>query len=185
VFAVQWAQFVQHFASGRVPPVVAEITRQVQQSGQESQQLVKQPDLLRQLQEVAPSGRKEALMAYIHREAARILELSPLHQLDTQQGFFDMGMDSLMAVEFKSRLETDLGQLLPATLTFDYPNIEALSRYLLSKVGSVDGAVQTDDKIQKGAEARAGMVADIKQLSDDELAAFVDKELETLMRRDK
>jgi acyl carrier protein len=167
-----------------VPPVLAEITRPVQQSGQESQQLVKQPDLLRQLEEIAPSGRKEALLAYIHREAARILGLSPL-QLDSQQGFFDMGMDSLMAVEFKGRLETDLGQWLPATLTFDYPNIEALSRYLLSNVGSVDGAVQTDDKVRKDAEARAGMAADIKQLSEDELAGFVDKELETLIRRDK
>ena len=53
-----------------------------------------------------------------------------------------MGMDSLMAVEFKNRMTKSLGsalsQPLPSTLIFNYPNIEAISLYLLSDVLSLE-----------------------------------------------
>lgn len=35
-------------------------------------------------------------------------------------------MDSLMSVELRRRLEHGIGQVLPSTLTFNYPNIDAL-----------------------------------------------------------
>jgi hypothetical protein len=41
-----------------------------------------------------------------------------------------MGLDSLMSVELKSLLETSVGHPLPSTLTFNYPTIADLARYL-------------------------------------------------------
>jgi hypothetical protein len=43
-------------------------------------------------------------------------------------------MDSLMSVELKRRLERGFGTSLPATLTFNYPNIRALAGFLLSRL---------------------------------------------------
>ena len=48
----------------------------------------------------------------------------------TNTGLFDLGMDSLMAVELKRRLERGVGQPLPSTLTFNYPNVGALAGFL-------------------------------------------------------
>jgi acyl carrier protein len=54
-----------------------------------------------------------------------------------QQGFFEMGMDSLMAVELKNRLAKHLGMTLPNTLIFDYPNLHKLAHYSVSRLGSI------------------------------------------------
>src|SRR6185436_17805334 len=41
---------------------------------------------------------------------------------------------SLMALELRNRLQRNLGKPLPATLAFDYPNVEAVSRFLARDV---------------------------------------------------
>ena len=41
-----------------------------------------------------------------------------------------MGLDSLMAVEFRNRLVVSLKRQLTATLLFDYPNLGRLADYL-------------------------------------------------------
>jgi len=53
---------------------------------------------------------------------------------DVEQGFFELGMDSLTSLELKNRLQASLAVTLPATLIFDAPNIQALSRYLAQEV---------------------------------------------------
>ena len=50
------------------------------------------------------------------------------------QGFFEMGMDSLMAIELKKQLDAGLGYALPVTLAFKHPSIEAITSYLLNEV---------------------------------------------------
>ena len=47
-----------------------------------------------------------------------------------RQGFAEMGIDSLLAVEIRNRLAASLGLALPATLLFDHPEIERLARFL-------------------------------------------------------
>tara|TARA_R110002096_G_scaffold189337_1_gene369900 strand:- start:2298 stop:8939 length:6642 start_codon:yes stop_codon:yes gene_type:complete len=63
------------------------------------------------------------------------------------KGFFDMGLDSLMAVELKTKLEKRFGMSLPTTLTFNYPTIESLSEFMLGELfdGVDDDAVAPHD----------------------------------------
>ena len=42
----------------------------------------------------------------------------------------ELGMDSLMSVELRKRLESGVGRALPSTLTFNYPNVAALAGYI-------------------------------------------------------
>ncbi|MFZ4851286.1 MAG: type I polyketide synthase, partial [Caldilinea sp.] len=58
-----------------------------------------------------------------------VLDL-PSQTLDPQLGFAEMGLDSLMALELKRLLETDLALALPATVALEYPTVETLTRYL-------------------------------------------------------
>ena len=46
------------------------------------------------------------------------------------QGFFQMGMDSLMSVELRKKLEVLTGRSLPAMLTFKYPTPAAIVEFL-------------------------------------------------------
>jgi myxalamid-type polyketide synthase MxaC len=60
-------------------------------------------------------------------------------------GFFQMGLTSLMAIELHRRISARTGVELPGTIVFDYPNIESFARYL-------DGACTTPE----AADAHVG-----------------------------
>jgi acyl transferase domain-containing protein/aryl carrier-like protein len=63
-------------------------------------------------------------------EVAAILGAAP-GDVERRTGFFDAGMDSLMAVELSKRLKARLERPLPATVAFDHPNVEVLTDWLL------------------------------------------------------
>ncbi len=46
--------------------------------------------------------------------------------LPLDQGLFELGVDSLAALDLRTQLEQLLGQSLPATLIFEYPTVAAL-----------------------------------------------------------
>ena len=58
-------------------------------------------------------------------------------EIREEAGFFDLGMDSLMAVELRRRLEQAVGKELPATLAMDYPRLVDVADYLLGDVLSI------------------------------------------------
>ena len=58
-----------------------------------------------------------------------VLRLPPA-TVDSRQPFGSLGLDSLMALELRNRLEIALERSLPASLAWNYPTIEALTRHL-------------------------------------------------------
>ncbi|HLK62418.1 MAG TPA: amino acid adenylation domain-containing protein [Bryobacteraceae bacterium] len=76
----------------------------------------------------APKSRQE-LAQWLREETAQVLGLgATLPECD--RGFFELGMDSLLTVEFRTRLERALERPLPVTLVFDHPTIADLVNYL-------------------------------------------------------
>ena len=53
------------------------------------------------------------------------------------QPLMDAGLDSLGAVELRTTLASRFAMDLPATLTFDYPTVRALSQYLVENLTPV------------------------------------------------
>jgi len=105
--------------------------------------------------EVAPSPllaeRVDAvdIPGVVAHEVARVLGLDTPPPAD--QGFFDAGMDSLMAAELRTRLARALGRDLSATVAFDHPTRDALVRFLVG-----DSPVHTEpDSIPSGGGAVA------------------------------
>lgn len=45
----------------------------------------------------------------------------------------EAGLDSLGSVELRTSLENAFGFEMPATVTFDYPSINALAKYIASQ----------------------------------------------------
>lgn len=78
------------------------------------------------------TGDRSSLEEALEREAARVLGFESAG-LDRNLGFFEMGMDSLLALEFRGRIESSLGITIPATLLFDSPSIHALADSLLDE----------------------------------------------------
>jgi acyl carrier protein len=109
-----------------------------------------------------------------------ILGVDSPGSIDPQQGFFDMGMESLTALELKSRLEKGLGCALPSTFSMNYPNIEILAGYLASQVLGWENSPAS--AVAAGPAGGADPVSDeIATMSEDELAALLDSELDQIL----
>jgi phthiocerol/phenolphthiocerol synthesis type-I polyketide synthase B len=82
------------------------------------------------LRDCEPERRRDMLTDHVSEQVAAAMGLATPHMLDPAVGFFQFGMDSLMSVTLQRSLSETLGQLLPASVVFDYPTVEALSDYL-------------------------------------------------------
>ena len=67
------------------------------------------------------------------QEVKTILGTEASIGVTTTSSLQETGLDSLKAVELRNQLSDLLGVKLPATLLFDYPNLEKLSAHLLEK----------------------------------------------------
>ncbi|MCP4214103.1 MAG: aminotransferase class III-fold pyridoxal phosphate-dependent enzyme, partial [bacterium] len=76
--------------------------------------------------------REEAVIRFVKQAVSDATAKEVIPPEDTQVGFFEMGLDSGTAVKFQALLGQRLGLDLSVTLAFDYPDIDALSGYLLS-----------------------------------------------------
>lgn len=87
--------------------------------------------LLTTLKACPPADQNAVVVDFLEIEVRRILSLAEGDELDPMQGFFDMGMDSLTAVEFTRALRRRIGRDLPATLVYDHPSLQELAPHVL------------------------------------------------------
>jgi acyl carrier protein len=123
---------------------------------------------------MAPEDRRELVTMRVIKEVAQVLGIDVPESIDPERGLFDMGMDSLMSVQLRKRLEVSFGRALPKMLTFTYPTVAALTRYLLG-----DGAGQNKTPLTRKA-AMASSLSQANDLSDADARKALMHELESL-----
>jgi acyl transferase domain-containing protein/protein-L-isoaspartate O-methyltransferase len=89
---------------------------------------------LEQFKSVTAKERRTYLITHIQSQVTNVLGLDASQPIEVQQGFFNMGIDSLTAIELRNRLQTSLECSLPSTILFTYPTIGELVEYLIQEV---------------------------------------------------
>ncbi len=92
------------------------------------------PSIRQQLENTDPEAAITLLTNHVNLHLSKILGLSPTATINPQQGFFDMGMDSLTSVELRNSLQTTLECDLPPTLLFKCASVAELVDYLAQNV---------------------------------------------------
>ena len=102
VLPINWSQFLGQLPGGMKIPLLEVFSL--------AQSTVKAKDyrLLERLEAASPGEREKLLITHLQSEVAQVLMMR-VSQIDVQQPLNTMGLDSLMAVELRNRLQTDLG----------------------------------------------------------------------------
>ena len=125
----------------------------------------------------APRRRHDLLVTHLRALIAEVLGF-PAGQLpDPRRGFFELGMDSIMAVEVKRRLESGLCRAFPATLAFDYPNVESLVGHLEKELFPSEATSSSTEPPDTPGEGHVDTGPDVSKLDEQELVALLAQEL--------
>src|SRR6185369_11313246 len=85
------------------------------------------------LLDLEPQQRQSMLEAHLLERVARILRISP-SRLNHHQSLSTLGLDSLMAIELKNDIETNLDLILPLVSLLQGPDIEQLTAQILEQL---------------------------------------------------
>ncbi|ORB51047.1 polyketide synthase [Mycobacteroides saopaulense] len=135
VARIDWARFLPLYQQAGRRAFLAELEREVPshlaasagapQSGA--------TELVSRLAAAPVQQRKKLLTDYLRDAVAEVTRVD-VAEIREDAGFFDLGMDSLMAVELRRRMETGVGKEIPVTLVMDHPRISDVADYLLGEV---------------------------------------------------
>jgi myxalamid-type polyketide synthase MxaE and MxaD len=112
-----------------------------------------------------------ALESHVRSEVAAVLRLEP-EQVEGHVALGGLGLDSLMGLEVRNRLENSLGLTLPASLVWTYPTVNALTAQL-AEVLHIGPAAATD----------AAPENELEHLSEREAELLLEEELAALDKR--
>ncbi len=123
-----------------------------------------------------PARRNRLLQERLAGHAAAVLKLGA-GRLDPRSPLGSYGLNSLMAMELRNRLEIDLDLPISATALWNYPSVAALAEHLLGRLAPASpptpSPVAGDDPGVMPDEDPAAL--EVEALSDDEaLAALLE-----------
>ncbi len=122
------------------------------------------------------AARLPMLREHLTTRVARILRLEP-SRVDPDAPLKNLGLDSLMTLELRNRLEADCGLRLSATLVWNYPTIAALAGHIGAALGLVTDSTSSVATMATSDGAPAG-----QDLSADRVGALLEEELARVNR---
>ncbi|HEY3919473.1 MAG TPA: SDR family NAD(P)-dependent oxidoreductase [Stellaceae bacterium] len=159
---INWPVFFGRFAAAGPPPFYERL-REIAAAAPEAK-----VDVRRQLAALPAAPAYALLTRHVSDTVARVLGFPHGSDLDTRLGLFQMGMDSLTAVELRSRLQASLGCELPSTLVFRYPTVDEIVLFLAGEIGLAPAL----------SSERAGAAV----VSEEDAAAIIAREFAALHR---
>jgi NAD(P)-dependent dehydrogenase (short-subunit alcohol dehydrogenase family)/acyl carrier protein len=132
VIAIEWDRLFQNDPAASKLAMFSELAE-----GYESRPEARKEtdaEVLQALRALPEGEHRHFLMDFLSQAIARTLKLGPGFVIEPQQKLFELGLDSIMAIEMKNRLERSLGRSFSATLLFLHPTVEGLADHLLKEV---------------------------------------------------
>jgi NADPH:quinone reductase-like Zn-dependent oxidoreductase/acyl carrier protein len=165
--AVDWTRLLGSYS----PPLLSELAGEVNLSNSMSQKRRGDGLTKEKLQAAPPEERRPLAENFLAEQLAAVLRC-PTSKVDIHQPLNRLGIDSLMAVELKNRVEADLETSVPVTVLLQGPSLSQLATHLLE---GLDAPTAADDaSVSAPGETMEGLVeAQVEGLSDEEVDALL------------
>jgi myxalamid-type polyketide synthase MxaB len=130
-----------------------------------------------QLAALPLNERRAWLTTQIRSTIAQILGAGTAEEIPLRQGLFELGLDSLMALELRQRLTLRSGYALRQTFVFDYPMVNTMVDYFSQN--AFPELFQPTEPSGAG-QAQSTLTEDLMEISDAEAEALLIAALEQI-----
>ncbi len=165
VLPVNWRRWQELYPAFVDAPFLAHVVQRPKQAA-----ATRPPALSRDRLLAADLAERQTLLqTYLNSLAAKTMGVA---NLDSKQPLNELGLDSLMAVEIKNRIESDLGVVVPMVKLLQGPSIVQLAAYALEHVTVLEPTAGTKPLVTAKLEDQQ-LLAQLDQLSDDQVDALL------------
>ncbi|MGI8509199.1 MAG: SDR family NAD(P)-dependent oxidoreductase [Gemmatimonadaceae bacterium] len=175
VMPINWDVWAQASPESLRAPMLAELTAEWTGHGvaQAAENGIRQQLLACDSEQNA----EELLIPYLRKDIAKILRIGE-EKLNPRVSLIRFGLDSLMAVELKNRIESDFGVRLPAAKLLRGPSIIELAEWLRAEVRvSVPSSDSAGSVRAREGTTPVQIPVDVDALSDDQVNAMLSQVL--------
>ncbi|WP_415399085.1 type I polyketide synthase [Synechococcus sp. W4D4] len=175
VLDVEWARIARNAGSRQGAPLELMAAAAQQDSAEAPSG---PPPTVALLLETPVAERRSLLQGFVQQQLAKVMGVADPDQIDPGEPLFNMGLDSLMALELMVLLEKNLGITLTEALVFEHPTIEDLVAYFLSVLFPEQSAARAAAVVPAPAVAES-----IDQAWDEQLQAVAELDEDELLRQ--
>lgn len=174
VFSIDWQIFAKS-SQKKALPILSDILSSFDGfSYSEGDRSFLKKDWLTQIDSASPEGRLDVVTGYLQQQICLALKLAP-DQINLNSSLNMMGMDSLMAMELRNRVKTDLKIDIPVSQIMAGQNTVEIAHYLEEKLS--ESAVNS--QIEKMSETtieqltEEALLNNLNELSDAQVVSLL------------
>jgi len=140
--------------------------------------------LAKELRSLPPRERRNRLSRQLQHSIASLLQYPNGALPDTSQGFFSMGLDSLMMVNLLRQMSVAIGVPLSPSVTFENPTIHEMSNYLSEALcpTSHGESLPARNTISEEVVQGTSKIAKYQELTDDEALGLLNLKVATIAK---
>ena len=178
VLPINWKRYSQHLDGKQAQSILRHLVKVKSQIAQAPTSGI----VLEKLKTAPESERESILHQYAQQQVVKTLGLDPSKPFDTQRMLADIGMDSLMAVELKNKIDGDFGMNIPVAYFLEKATVAGLAKMLLEQYSNENHAPASEDGSQNGnshvsttmdSETAKNLLSNLDQLSEDEVNSLL------------
>ena len=128
---------------------------------------LRQYDLVQRLKSAALDERRDLIAGYIRAQVSQVIGWATPGTLDGDEPLTSLGLDSLMAVELRNRIQSDVGVAIPVAQLLQGPSVNQLSMAIFDQTTKA----RSDQPIESARPDQ--LLARMDQLSEAEVDSLL------------
>ncbi|QHG15836.1 thioester reductase domain-containing protein [Nostoc sp. ATCC 53789] len=132
----------------------------IKEASSDEQPLQQRLEFLQQLDDASLGQRQELLTAYIREQFFKVLGINTSQNLDIEKPLHELRLDSLMNIDLKNRIDTELGVDIPINMLLGNSNINQLVNLLLQQLTAKNTILSKKSSAELATDLNSEVVLD-------------------------